>query len=127
MDNSAIYMPTIRGGSIQYDVDLSAQDSGCVAGVYLVNVNSGEWGAGSKSRTPQCKSLDAMQANLYGFETKANPCGNGTCDAISKCIAGMQDQGIEEYGEGAYGPGGGIIDTDSPFNVKNEFVSTGDY
>jgi hypothetical protein len=68
-----------------------------------------------------------MQANLYGFETKANPCGNGTCDAISRCIAGAKQQGIEEYGEGAYGPGGGLIDTDSPFNVKNEFVSTGDY
>merc|ERR1719264_1948320 len=34
-----------------------------IAAVYLVNVNSGECGAGSKSRTPQCKSLDAMQAN----------------------------------------------------------------
>lgn len=38
----------------------------------------------------------------------------------------MQNQGIEKYGEGAYGPGGSLVDTNSKFNVKNEFVSTTD-
>ena len=110
-----------------YDVDLSSQDSGCVAGVYLVNTNNGDCGEFDQYGTPMCKTVDAMQANLFGFETKANPCRNGTCDAISECIAGMQYQGIQEYGEGAYGPGGSIIDTYQPFNVHNEFVSTLDY
>lgn len=28
-----------------------------------------------------------MQSNQHGFETKAHDCTNGTCDAISQCIA----------------------------------------
>ena len=52
-----------------------------------------------------------MQANLYGFESKAHPCANGTCDAMSQCIMRMQNQGMEKYGPKAYGPGGSLIDT----------------
>lgn len=74
-----------------------------------------------------CKSIDVMQANLHGFESKANPCSNGTCDAVSQCIAGMQQQGIEDYGVDAYGPGGRLIDTNNKFHVINEFVSTQSY
>lgn len=68
-----------------------------------------------------------MQANLFGFETKAHPCTNGTCDAISQCIIGMQNEGIEKYGADAYGPGGTIIDTSIAFKVFNEFVSDKSY
>jgi hypothetical protein len=68
-----------------------------------------------------------MQANLYGFESKAHPCANGTCDAMSQCIIGMQKQGVRDYGEDAYGPNGSFIDTNAKFHVKNEFVSTTDY
>lgn len=39
----------------------------------------------------------------------------------------MRNQGVEKYGAGAYGPGGAIINTDSTFTVKQEFMSTVNY
>ena len=39
----------------------------------------------------------------------------------------MREQGKEEYGEDAYGPGGSIIDTNEKFTVKTEFISTANY
>ena len=90
MDESVIFKPKMLGGSIEYDVNISGQECGCVAGVYLVDTDKGRCDEVAQNGTPQCKSVDAMQANLYGFESKANPCTNGTCDAISQCIVGMQ-------------------------------------
>ena len=90
LDDAAIYKPLVRGGSISYTVNVGGMGSGCVAGVYLVETDTGACGErdqGSNSN-PQCRGIDAMQANNYGFETKAHPCTNGTCDAISQCIAG---------------------------------------
>lgn len=99
-----------------------------MAGVYLLDANDSNCGqVNQNGSVPQCKSIDAMQANLFGFETKAHPCSNGTCDAISQCIVGMQKQGAEKYGAEAYGPSGTIINTQFEFNVFNEFVSTDDY
>lgn len=84
LSSASLYKPLVRGGSISYNVDVSNQNSGCVAGVYLLNADNGSCGeVNQMGRTPQCKSIDAMQANLFGFETKAHPCSNGTCDAIS--------------------------------------------
>ena len=98
-----------------------------MAGVYLVNTNSSGCSEKEMSSEPQCKSIDAMQANLYGFETKANPCAGGQCDPVSQCVLQMREQGANKYGAGAYGPGGSMIDTNYEFTVKNEFVSTPDY
>lgn len=68
-----------------------------------------------------------MQANKWGFNMGANPCANGTCDAISQCKHDMNVQGVEKYGPDAYGPGGSMVNTSLPFNVKTEFISTSDY
>jgi hypothetical protein len=127
LDESSVFKPRIRGGSIEYDVQVAGLDCGCVAGAYLVDTDNGSCGEVSQDGTPMCKSIDMMQANKYGFETKAHPCENGTCDAISQCIVGMQKQGAAKYGVEAYGPNGTRIDTNSDFHVKHEFVSTKDY
>ena len=77
-----------------------------------MNADNGKCGeVDQRGDNPQCQSIDAMQANLFGFETKAHPCANGTCDAMSQCIISMQNQGIEKYGAEAYGPGGSLVDT----------------
>lgn len=84
--DSATFKPTIRGGSISYDVNVSGVNSGCVAGVYLVETDNSRCSPATSQAAgdlPMCKSIDAMQANRYGFESKAHPCSNGTCDAIS--------------------------------------------
>ena len=120
--------PAIRGGALEYTVDLSNFGCGCVAGVYAVAVNdfcNNE--DGMTTNNPQCASIDIMQANPYGFNVAAHPCSNGTCDARSQCEYNMRKEGAEKYGEGAYGPGGSRVNTDYPFTVKTEFVSTRDY
>lgn len=118
-----VYKANLRGGSIKYDVDLSQTDCGCVAGAYLVNTSPE---CGQKEMTngdPQCPSIDLMQANAYGFNLKAHPCVDGQCDAISMCDLTMRKDGVEKYGQDAYGPGGSLIDTKEIFNVWTEFVS----
>ena len=83
MKDRAMFKPQLRGGSFEFDVNVSNQESGCVAGIYLVNTDDHSCGEVVQNGIPMCKSIDVMQANKYGFETKAHPCSNGTCDAIS--------------------------------------------
>lgn len=115
------------GGSIEYDVNLSEVNSGCVAGVYLVESDNTRCSQdiNQENGLPQCRSIDAMQANRFGFESKAHPCSNGTCDALSKCAISMQEEASAT--SNSYGPGGSKIDTLKKFHVKNEYVSTEDY
>ena len=123
------FKPWIRGGSIEYTVDLSSQDCGCVAGVYAVAVNP-DLGCGTEDPTgskPHCPSIDIMQANPYGFNTAAHPCANGTCDALSQCQYNMAVEGKAFYGDDAYGPNGTMINTNNPFTVKTEFLSHNSY
>lgn len=121
------YKPGIRGGSIAYDVDLSAMDCGCVAGLYLVEYGDGCTQDSLDTNFPQCKTIDVMQANKGGFNVAMNPCNGGSCDAISQCQLNMSIQGKEQYGDDAYGPGGTLIDTSEPFRVHTEFMATGNY
>ena len=68
-----------------------------------------------------------MQANPFGFNVAANPCEGGSCDPVSQCKYDMAVEGKEKYGENAYGPNGTLIDTNQPFNVHTEFLSTSSY
>ena len=88
------YKPYIRGGAIEYTVDLGSHGCGCVAGVYAIAVNSqcnGETEQDMSSAEmesgmmPSCASIDVMQANPYGFNVSAHPCANGNCDYQSQC------------------------------------------
>jgi hypothetical protein len=126
------YKPYVRGGAIQYTVDLSNHGCGCVAGVYAVAMKAGcngeeEQDDMSSGSMPSCPSIDVMQANPYGFNVAAHPCKNGNCDAISMCNYDMIVQGEATYGKGAYGPNGTMINTNQPFDVKTEFVSDQTY
>jgi|Transcript_23508 hypothetical protein len=82
---AATFQPDILGGSIEYKVNVSNIEAGCVAGFYLVETDTSRCSdnAQDAGAIPQCRSIDMMQANREGFETKAHPCGNGTCDAVS--------------------------------------------
>ena len=84
------YKPYLRGGAIEYTVDLSTHGCGCVAGVYAVAMNdqcNGETEQdisdaemSSGMMPSSCASIDVMQANPYGFNVSAHPCHNGNCD-----------------------------------------------
>ena len=121
------YKPALRGGSIEYDVDLSDFDCGCVAGLYMVKMDDESCSEGAKTGTPQCPHIDIMQANPWGFNASAHPCANGQCDGQSQCFYNMAVEGMEKYGSGQYGPGGAIIDTNKPFHVWTEFLSKNQY
>ena len=54
-----------------------------------------------------------MQANKYGFNTNVS----GTC-ALK-----MKEDGVAKYNKDAYGHKGSLIDTNTEFRVKTEFVS----
>jgi len=99
---------------------------GCVAGAYMVQLGNG-CTKEPLTGDPQCKSIDLMQADKYSFNASANPCDGGQCDPISQCRYDMEVDGQAKYGMNAYGPGGSKIDTNFPFTVKTEILSTGDY
>ena len=122
------FKPDLRGGMIEYDIDMSWNDCGCVSSLYLV-ANDNEWCSQDAQIDDDvhCPSIDVMQANNYGFNVGANSCSNGICDAISQCMYDMRVEGAAEYGEGAYGPAGSLINTYSLFHVKTEFLATEDY
>jgi len=68
-DSNALKEP-LMGGSIEYDVNVKGVKSGCVAGVYLVETDNGRCSPFSSQEPgskPQCRSIDAMQANKYGL------------------------------------------------------------
>ena len=90
LEDESMWKPAMRGGSFEYDVNLAAQGSGCVAGAYLVDTTDEACADLDPNGVPKCKTIDVMQANMYGFESKAHPCTNGQCDAVSQCVASMQ-------------------------------------
>lgn len=61
LSSSSLFRPLIRGGSISYKVDLSGQNSGCVAGVYLLAADNDSCSEVSqRNGSPQCRTIDAM-------------------------------------------------------------------
>jgi len=119
-----LFTTYIRGGAIEYDVDVSSMGCGCVAGLYLVSESEQCIMDGERTDNADCPQLDVMQANPYGFNTQAHPNGDS---GASQCAYDMAVEGKEQYGEGAYGPGGSLIDTNREFHVKTEFLSTNAY
>ena len=53
------------GGPLQFDVDVSSVGCECAAGVYLVELNDDycSWDSKSRGETPQCATIDVMEAN----------------------------------------------------------------
>jgi hypothetical protein len=86
--------PALRGGSINYWVNMANMQSGCVAGLYLVTLNSACDADAAMASDPNCPSIDVMQTNPWGYETAVNPCDNGTCDPVSMCTYKMREQGV---------------------------------
>lgn len=72
--------------------------------------------------TPQCATIDIMEANIWGFNAQSKPCEFGSCEVESQC----RRKAGENY-DYAYGPGEDyLINTDSPYHVRTEFWSTSD-
>lgn len=76
------YKHEYLGGSVEFDVDVSETSCACAAGVYLAQLNNEEcsWNPMDADVTPQCASIDLMEANNSGFNTQSSPCEFGTCE-----------------------------------------------
>ena len=115
-ETSAMYTPSLLGGSVQFTTDVSQIDCGCVSGAYLVQTGA-ECGEDPLTGEPTCPNIEIMQANKFGFNTNVS----GTC-ALK-----MKEDGINNYDQFAYGPNGTLIDTNFEFTVKTEFISDENY
>jgi hypothetical protein len=91
------------GGTLQFDVDVSSVGCECAAGVYLVELNDDycSWDSKSRGETPQCATIDVMEANQHGFKTQSQPCEFGVCDEESQCPASANAAGTMKYGSGS--------------------------
>jgi hypothetical protein len=92
----------------------------CAAGVYLVGLDDDycSWDLKQPGETPQCATIDIMEANNVGFNTASLPCEFGVCEEESHCKRRIVDQ------PDAYGPGSQYkIDTTQSYNVKTKFYT----
>ena len=122
------YGHDLLGGSFSYTVDVSNVGCACAAGAFLVDLNDDEcsWNAKDEGVTPQCASIEVMEANMYGFNVASNPCEFGSCDIVSQCRASITTDsdvgGSEVYGYGS----GYSIDTSMPYKVSTKFWANQD-
>lgn len=122
------YGHDLLGGSFNYTVDVSNVGCACAAGAFFVDLNDEEcsWNAKDEDVTPQCASIEIMEANIYGFNVASNPCEFGSCDIVSQCRASITTDsdvgGTEVYGYGS----GYSIDTSMPYKVSTKFWANQD-
>lgn len=103
------------GGSVAFDVNVSDVGCGCAAGVYLTTSNDEtcNWSDYDANVTPQCTTIDLVEANMWGFRAGYMPCMDGSCNAAAKCSSSVTSD---------YGPTGiEAIDTMKSYNVKTSF------
>jgi hypothetical protein len=78
------------GGTLYFDVDVSDVECECAAGVFLVELDAANncgWEQKNLGETPQCASIDVMEANKHGLRTQTLPCEFGICDENNQCAA----------------------------------------
>lgn len=80
------YYTSYLGASLSFDVNVSNVGCGCAAGVYLAALDDEtcSWDPYPSDTTPQCASVDLMEANRNGFITASHPCEFGSCDIESQ-------------------------------------------
>lgn len=68
--------------------------------------------------TPQCASVDIMEANIWGFKTQSSPCEFGECDQANQC----QRKATDATNGSEYGPGSDyLVNSNESYHVRTEF------
>jgi hypothetical protein len=139
---SNFYKPNLLGGSVEFDVDLSLANCGCIAAFYLVGApgkdqNGNYWNTdgyyycdGNQVGGNYCPEFDIMEANQWAVQTTPHSCSSpsasgfySSCDRAGSCW----QNNISQLDYSAYGPGSGFrINTLKPFHMKLEFRTNGD-
>ena len=142
LSNPDYFTPNLLGGSIEWDVDLSDHECGCIAAFYLVSMpgkhddgslwmDTDGWGYCDANQVDGnwCPEFDLMEANKWSWATTPHKCDAPNdkghyyhCDQGGQCAQNITDQ-LEWSG---YGPGDSYtINTDLPFHAKIEFFADG--
>ena len=115
------YWHNYLGGTVSFDVDVSDVECACAAGVFLVQLDDYDcsWDAFESDTTPQCSSMDLMEANIWGFAQASHPCEFGSCDVDSQSTA------FAYWADYSFGPGQDYtINTYEKYNVEVKFWAT---
>jgi len=136
--NPRYFKPNLIGGSVEYDVDLSHHECGCVAAFYLVKMpgkhqdgtywmNTDGWGYCDANQVDgnYCPEFDIMEANKWAWATTPHKCDSpsnkgfySNCDHDGQC----QQNTTRNLAWAGFGPGGNYtIDTTKPFHAKISF------
>lgn len=128
------YGVNLLGGSISYDVDLSAAGCSCNAALYLISMPGKDQGGSpsggdggdyycdaNKVNGQWCPEFDIMEANQFAWHSTPHKCDSPTdkghywnCDRGGSCFQKASDKL-----RGIYGPGGNHeINTQKEFHVK---------
>ena len=132
------FKPNLLNGSIEWDVDLSGHECGCIAAFYLTSMpgrdQNGDlwmqtdgWGYCDANAVAGnlCPEFDMMEANKFSFATTPHACEAPdekgfyrACDGDGHCNMNA----YEKLDWNGYGPGETYtINTDLPFHVKVSF------
>lgn len=118
------YYTSYLGASFTFDVNVNNVGCGCAAGVYLAALDDEycSWDPYPADTTPQCASVDLMEANRNGFITASHPCEFGSCDVESK-----SKHNLNFDDPFAFGPSGKFkINSKKDFTVKTQFFADKD-
>ena len=133
MSNPKYWTPNLLGGSVEYDIDLSNHECGCIAAFYTVMmpgkkpdgsmwIDTDGWGYCDAMQVAGnfCPEFDIMEANKWSWATTPHSCDNPSNGHYYGCDGGGDGQNImNKLGWNGYGPGGQYtINTEKPFHVK---------
>jgi len=104
---------------MKFKVNITDVDCACAAGVFAVNTDDEQcsYDAYDQGVTPQCGSIDIMEANIFGFNVQSNSCEFDFCDPSASCM--------NKLNEWEYGPSSEYtINSKEFFTVKTQFFAT---
>ena len=143
VDPNHYYRPNLLGGSVDYDVDLSLSNCGCIAAFYLVGApgkasNGNYWNTdgyyycdGNQVGGNYCPEFDIMEANQWAFQTTPHSCDAPSSNGFySNCNRGGDCwlNNIAMLNYNAYGPGTNFtINTYQEFHVSISFAHNGTF
>lgn len=112
------YKHNLIGGSMKFEVDVNDVDCACAAGVFAVNTDYDQcmYDAYEQNVTPQCASIDIMEANIFGFNVQSQSCEFDFCDPSATCMNTLN--------EWEYGPSSEYtINSMQSYSVKTQFFA----
>ena len=140
MKDPKYFKPNLLGGSVEWDIDLSNHECGCIAAWYLVKMpgkdddgnlwmDTDGYGYCDANQVDGnwCPEFDIMEANKWSWATTPHKCDSPSdkghyyyCDQGGTCAQNIYDQ----LAWNGYGPGDSYtINTDQPFHAKVQFDS----